>query len=413
MAIIEPVGEAEEPSNKPKFSYGNPGERNLENTLKSWESVPLFMKGMPTEGDGETDESQAAIEAIQSLAFDGTPDEVAASFKAQANDYFVAKRYREALGFYTQAIDAAPSDTKLLETLHANRAACHLELENYGSCLRDTSAALKYNPANQKAFYRAARALLALDKCVEAIDCCDHVLLIDDQNQAARNLRTKAQSKLDQLNTAQAKKTEQQRRTEELKLALNQAFVARGLWLQTTPRPPDNPTPAHFDPDSLPTSSLSSIPLVGSSTKWTAPDPIRTPLIMPVFFMYPQYAQSDFVSDYHEDTPVGTYLETMFPQAARGSLPWDVKGEYYDSNVQVYATTKNKRLLKIGKKNTLRQIMDQGYQDAPPTGDKIRDRDGLLMQDGILSLVVLPKGDAEQAWIAEFKRQRDQQQPRK
>ncbi|PWZ03837.1 TPR-like protein [Testicularia cyperi] len=409
MAVIEDIVDeapnATSSSSKPKFSYGHPGERNIDETLKSWDSVPLFMKDLPEDG-GDSD-TQAALEALQSLAFDGTPDEVASNFKTQGNEYFVSKRYREALGFYTQAIEASPTDTKLLETLHVNRAACHLELQNYGSCLRDTSATLGYNPRNEKAFYRAARALLALDKCVEAIDCCNHGIEIDAKNQAMKNLKTKAEARLKQIQDAEASKQERERRKRELDLALKQAFVLRGLWLETTPRPPDNPNPARFDPESLLPSSLDSIPLVGASTKWTPPDAIRTPVIFPVFFMYPQHAQSDFVSDYHEDTPVGVYLETMFPDSARGSLPWDTKGEYYASNLQVYATTKSMRLLKIGKKLSLRQVIDQGFQDAPAGKDKVKDRDGMVMRDGILSLVVLPKGDAEQKWINEFKAQRD------
>lgn len=54
--------------------------------------------------------------------------EIAQSFKEQGNDYFKGKRYREALGFYTQAIDAKPTDPVLHEALLCNRAACNLEL---------------------------------------------------------------------------------------------------------------------------------------------------------------------------------------------------------------------------------------------------------------------------------------------
>ena len=51
------------------------------------------------------------------------------NFKEQGNDYFKGKRYREALGFYTQGVDAKPddSDARLKEAL-LNRAACNLEL---------------------------------------------------------------------------------------------------------------------------------------------------------------------------------------------------------------------------------------------------------------------------------------------
>lgn len=54
--------------------------------------------------------------------------EKAKSFKENGNDYFKGKRYREALGFYTQGLDANPTDPAVLEALLLNRAACNLEL---------------------------------------------------------------------------------------------------------------------------------------------------------------------------------------------------------------------------------------------------------------------------------------------
>lgn len=58
--------------------------------------------------------------------------EIAQNFKEQGNEYFKGKRYREAMGFYTQGVDAKPADNSLLEGLLCNRAACNLELrESY------------------------------------------------------------------------------------------------------------------------------------------------------------------------------------------------------------------------------------------------------------------------------------------
>jgi hypothetical protein len=87
--------------------------------------------------------------------------EVAQNFKEQGNEYlyFKGKRYREALEFYTQGVEAKPDDDHLREALFLNRGACNLELraslitpfhtlplypqafllgylENYGSVLR-------------------------------------------------------------------------------------------------------------------------------------------------------------------------------------------------------------------------------------------------------------------------------------
>lgn len=57
--------------------------------------------------------------------------EIATNFKEQGNEYFKGKRFREAVGFYTQGIDAKPTDDKILIALLSNRAACNLELREF------------------------------------------------------------------------------------------------------------------------------------------------------------------------------------------------------------------------------------------------------------------------------------------
>jgi len=91
--------------------------------MAAFDSVPLFMKSLP-----EDNFDDPIINALQSLAHEGTPDEIAQNFREQGNDYFKGKRHREAMGFYTQGIDAKPDDQALLEALLCNRAACNLEL---------------------------------------------------------------------------------------------------------------------------------------------------------------------------------------------------------------------------------------------------------------------------------------------
>lgn len=60
--------------------------------------------------------------------------ELAQNFKEQGNDYFKGKRYREALGFYTQGVEAKPTDSVLHEAILCNRAACNLELRTCNIC---------------------------------------------------------------------------------------------------------------------------------------------------------------------------------------------------------------------------------------------------------------------------------------
>lgn len=67
----------------------------------------------------------------------------------------------------------------------------------------------------------------------------------------------------------------------------------------------------------------------------------------------------------------------------------------------MYAMTHRKRLLKVGKKMTLRDVcMAAKEKDGEPA-------DGLVIKDGYLTFAVLPKGGEEQKWVDKFKRTRD------
>ncbi|CAO1619229.1 unnamed protein product [Sympodiomycopsis kandeliae] len=405
-----------EGNNGPSTSGENswlPGKsgKSFEEALASFDQVPLFMKELPTDEDASASgSSRDQLEALRSLAFEGTPDEVAINFKNYGNEYFKSKRYKEAIGFYTQAIDSDPNDTQLKLSLHLNRSACNLELYNYRSCLQDTAAALSLDTRSLKAFFRAAKALAALGKFVEAIDCCDHGLEIERDNQEFKNLK--------QTITANAVRNEKriqenkvrEKRQKELNTAFQQAFVSRGLWIETSPNPPDNPSAPSFDETNVATHNLTSYPLSSSSPPYSPPDPIRTPLNFPTLLLYPQHTQSDFIQSYHEDISIGSQLDVVFPNESRGSIPWDSNQEYYSSNLQVYATTKKMRLLKIPRGLSLREIIDHAAKEEQVVinGGKKLVRDGIVLKDGIITLVVLPKkSKAEQEWVDKFKKDRE------
>lgn len=131
-----------------------------EEKMAAFDSVPLFMKSLPEDAlDDPT------VAALQSLAHEGSPDgmripseatipidsqhvEIAQNFKEQGNDYFKGRRYREAVGFYTQGIDAKPTEPALTEALLCNRAACNLELSERVPV--DVLVNLAHRPASRK-----------------------------------------------------------------------------------------------------------------------------------------------------------------------------------------------------------------------------------------------------------------------
>ncbi|KIM83927.1 hypothetical protein PILCRDRAFT_818954 [Piloderma croceum F 1598] len=351
-----------------------PQPASIDEALASLDSVPLFMKSLP-----QDDTENEAVCALQSLAFDGTPDEIAQNFKEQGNDYFKGKRFREALSFYTQGVDAKPTEVLLQEVLLCNRAACNLELKNYGSVLRDCSKALSINPKSSKAFYRSSLALLALERVDEALDCCNRCLEIDRDNKSVLGVRERAIKVKAEKERKEQERSQRILKEKEQKRRLNAAFQERNLIQITNPDgPSENPYSPHFDPE----------------------DPTQQTLIIPAFFLYPQHATSDIISHFAEDTPFSAHLTAMFPPQAPAP-EWDKNGEYIDGQLVVYGITLRKRLLKIGKKMTLTDVCKAAKAKA---GEP---RDGLEVKDGCLTFVVLPKGDVEKKWVEDFKMNRE------
>ena len=87
----------------------------------------------------------------------------------------------------------------------------------------------------------------------------------------------------------------------------------------------------------------------------------------------------------------------MFPPEAR-SPEWDKTGEYTCGALVVYAATHRRRLLKVGKKMTLRDVCTASKEKE---GDP---KDGLELVNGCVSFYVVPKGAVEIRWVEEFKR---------
>ncbi|KAG5637313.1 hypothetical protein H0H81_005006 [Sphagnurus paluster] len=358
----------------------------LDAKISAFDSVPLFMKSLP-----DDDIQDVALAALQSLAHEGTPDaflnpilifaptaEVAQNSKEQGNDYFKGKRYREALGFYTQGVDAKPTDKALHEALLCNRAACNLELKNYGSVLRDCSKALTLNAHSSKAFYRSAVALLALDRVEEALDCCDRCLEFDPENKGIQQLRVRAADAKEVKDKREQERAERLQKEQEAERLMDFAFRERNLIKLPQVDGSANPYAPHFDKE----------------------DPTGSTLIFPVFFLYPQHATSDVIPSFVEDTSFGAHLETMFPPSAPAP-EWDTRGEYVDGRLVVYAMTRRKRLLKVGRKMTLRDVCRAAKaKEGEP-------KDGLEVKDGCLTFAVLPKGEIETKWVEEYKRTRD------
>jgi tetratricopeptide (TPR) repeat protein len=139
-------------------AVAGPQARSIDEAARNIENTPLFMKSLPPAGEMD-DRLAMQMEALQSLLYEGDAEgelqvsapssaykiksltshisdtEQAQNFKEQGNDQFKAKKYKEAIAYYTQGLGNL--DPELREetkrTLWSNRAMCHLELGTYST----------------------------------------------------------------------------------------------------------------------------------------------------------------------------------------------------------------------------------------------------------------------------------------
>ncbi|KAJ3307135.1 hypothetical protein HDV03_002646 [Kappamyces sp. JEL0829] len=315
-------------------------------------SHPLFMTSQDMALE-YAEQNEETVSAIQSLVFDGTPQEMAENFKLQGNACFLEgkMKYKHAIKYYTQGIECKADDNELNSVLHSNRAAVNLELSNFRSVLYDCAQAIKLNPKNVKAYYRSVKALLALDRIDECIDSCKHGLLIDPTNpHFARDMK-KAKERGEQLAElrrlqdikAAAKQSEEQ--------ALNQALASRKYHMKNVAEDPDDDetgvAPQH--PDASPY----RIELLPSGE-----------LSFPVMFLYPEFSQTDVISSFKESDTFYSHFEIMFAQPA----PWDPQHHYHPQALDFYFESQPEKYAKENKElvSILKSVQAAGApsQDA-------------------------------------------------
>lgn len=388
---------------------------------KEMNRSPFFMTQLPEE-DGE---ENVMIEALKSMAYEGTRDQIAENFKNQGNEAVGEKRWQDAREFYSKALAAlkgpkvpshledgnpmlkvveldddetcAKKERALEEACLANRALCQLEMstsslppsplppsrcrtrhpnltnmprlrlaENYGSCNRDCASTLKLNARNVKAWYRAASACLALDKLPEALDAAECGLKFDPSSKPLEAIQLRIAKRIQAVADLEKWRAEREERAARQKSNLKFALRARNVLTRSTPNPPDMED--------------SAISLAD------AEDP-KSVLSFPVIFLYPLEAQSDFVKACAEDETLGDHLEYILPP------PWDEKGEYAPAETECYMETVSGGLVKAGKKLILLKLL---------SGGKIE------VTDDLVKVNVVPKKKAA-TFIEEFKKRKGKQ----
>eukprot|EP00029_Vermamoeba_vermiformis_P007757 TRINITY_DN3444_c0_g1_i1.p1 TRINITY_DN3444_c0_g1~~TRINITY_DN3444_c0_g1_i1.p1 ORF type:complete len:413 (-),score=112.01 TRINITY_DN3444_c0_g1_i1:9-1247(-) len=333
--------EAEEEIKK-KWVYNNP---DVDSDEDSWESDhPLLMNKLPKGVD-----KNSAIQGLQTLLYDATPDELADNFKEQGNACLQRgpKYYKDAAEYYTKAIDQKIQDAVKNSILYANRAQANLLLKNYGKTIEDAKKAIELNPKNVKAYYRAAKAYSALGKHTESAEMCDQGLKEEPTNKALQDELKMAKDLLDaQKLRDEAKEREireQEAKRYELHSALKQRKIVMGPFLSAASQHSYmEHSPVYLDDE--------------KKMHW------------PVLFFYEEHGASDFIKDFCEDDTFGMHLERMFPADQR--CDWDTEKKYVHANLEIYFVAnhvtpykekakrdKRKRKIRVKHTTTLKKVL--------------------------------------------------------
>jgi stress-induced-phosphoprotein 1 len=99
-------------------------------------------------------------------------------YKLLGNESFTQKKFDEAIGYYTKAIELNPEDA----TYYSNRSGCYASLDKYQEALEDAESCLRVNPNFIKGYSRKGLALLRLGKEEEALEAYEAGLKIDPNN---------------------------------------------------------------------------------------------------------------------------------------------------------------------------------------------------------------------------------------
>ncbi|KAI0844086.1 TPR-like protein [Daldinia vernicosa] len=351
-------------------------KKSIDEIVADLKKTPFFMTEL---------EENDQTEAFKALAYEGTPLENGSEFKERGNECFREKRWADAKEFYTKGVlilaaeerkrakgehdpevkeEEIQEQKRVLESLYINRAACHLELKNYRSCWLDCAAALRLNDKNLKAYYRSARAFLAVGRIAEADDACARGLALDGNNGPLKAVARDIVRKHEEVTAKQKKENERLAREKRREMLVKAALKSREIKTRTTAQPPE-----------MEDAGIRLVP---------DPDDPRSALSFPTVLLYPAHLESDFIKGFEETAALADHLGYVFP------LPWDKGREYTPEGVECYMETAAGGLVKVGKKVPLLKTLAGGRVEVV---------------DEVVRVFVLPKARAA-GWVEEFKEKR-------
>jgi len=325
--------------NKDYKYEGRLTEDNWEEEIKK---IPLFTR--PEDLTQELIDSSPELQAMQQMRYEhDDPVDAAVALKEDGNYSFGKKKYKFAIVAYTEALKEKHSDFVLFATLYTNRGAANFHLGNNRSALNDAMRALYYKPDHMKAIVRCALCCFDLERYDDCVGFCDRGLLVEPGNEKLTELIRKAKHQKKQQERDARKEQNRKVRNMTKLNRLYDAIEERRINIEST-----SSTSVRQQIERL----VESDPSKPHHGKIYLDD--SDALHWPVYFLYPQSSQSDFIEDFHESQTFADHIRIVFEV-----LPdWDTERKYTQDNVEVYfEDCSQEKLVHVNRNMNLRTVL--------------------------------------------------------
>ncbi|KAK7482280.1 hypothetical protein BaRGS_00026523 [Batillaria attramentaria] len=297
-----------------------PDDRTIDEIAEELKNHPAFM----TDVDWSKPLSPE-MEGLMALKYESeNPVARANSYREEGNELFKKKDYRVAIDNYTEGIKSKSPDREQNAVLYTNRAAAQYHLGNYRTSFNDCIFARKFKPDHMKAIVRGALCCDKMNKHADTIRWCEAGLMVDGTNKELTQLKSKAKTAKQLQERDERKQALKEKKEEEAMAQLLEVIKARGVSVASIPRTAET---AHL-----------------SQTMLTDLDPVHPSgahvfqdkdgcLHWPVLFLYPEYGQTDFIQDFHENSTFLDHIQHMFGPGTEPAA-WDEAHKYTPDSIQ-------------------------------------------------------------------------------
>ncbi|KAG2381645.1 hypothetical protein C9374_006029 [Naegleria lovaniensis] len=272
------------------------------------------------------DMNNPITEALAHMKYEGTPDEIATNFKNQGNSLLKEtktpeKYYKDVIQYYSEGLEQPITDMRLKVDLLNNRSHVLSLMGNYGRAIEDAKAALKIDKKNTKSMFRIAKAAMALKKHKTVIKYAEKALKIEKTHPLFEDMIKKAEEELKKEQEKKAKELEKKKQQQQIPQQIKDFLILRkGISV-------GNYTELETEHINTYTNK--------ASTGGIQVDNATGEVFFSVIFVYDEFSQTDFVSEFSEHQTLKDQLDLMFPPNGP-TFPYGCEKDYVLSNLCVF-----------------------------------------------------------------------------